>query len=126
MIRAGMAAILAMAAWQAALAGDAPSAAPPGASLADTHCATLGAGFFAVAGSSACLRISGRISAGAGFSGAATATESFGPRLAGARAGFDAQTAVGGDLRFDTEAGPARVYVGVRRDTDPRWALDGQ
>jgi hypothetical protein len=126
MIRAGMAVVLAMAAWQAASAGDAPPAAPPGRPLADTHCAALGEGFFAVAGSSACIRISGRISAGAGFAGVATAAESFGPRLSGARAGFDAQTAVSGDLRFDTEAGPARVFVGVRRDTNPRWALDGQ
>ncbi|MGA2043784.1 MAG: hypothetical protein ABSG83_10460 [Roseiarcus sp.] len=126
MIRSSFAVILAFFASCAAHAGDASSGESAQARV-DGHCAGLGEGFFVVAGSNACIRISGHISAGVGFAGAATATESFGPRLGGAPAsGFDAQTAVSGDLRFDTEAGPARIYVGARRDTNPRWALDGQ
>ena len=111
----------------AAVAGDAWPVGQTGRAPVDTHCAGLGEGFFAVAGSSACIRISGRISAGAGFGTAKESTGSFGAPVGGAPAsGFNTETAASGDLRFDTPAGPARLYVGVRRDTDPRWAADSQ
>jgi hypothetical protein len=52
---------------------------------------------------------------------------SFGPRIGGNPADqtFAAEAAAG-DLRFDALAGPARVYVGVAKGTNPRWVVDGQ
>jgi hypothetical protein len=104
---------------QSALAGDVPQFVHAAKAPADNHCAALGEGFFAVTGSNACMRISGRISAGVGFEGPGLAG-AFGSHL-GAANGFNAETAVSGDVRFDTEAGPGRVYVRVRNDTNPRW-----
>lgn len=94
----------------------------------DTHCAALGEGFFPVAGSTACVRISGHISAGAGFVTGAGSASSFGPHIGGvpANRGFDTETAASGDFRFDTPAGQGRVYIDVRRDSNPRWILNGQ
>ena len=85
-------------------------------------------GFFAVAGSNACIKISGRISAGVGFEPSSGAVRSFEPHIGGnpADTAFDAAAAASGDLRFDTAAGPARVYVGVRKDTNPGWLVNGQ
>jgi len=118
--------ILVCLAAHAAHGGDAQPG-QQGRPLIDNHCAVLGEGFFAVAGSNACIRISGRISAGAGFAEGGSSATAFGPRLAGASAGrFDVQTAASGDLRFDTEPGAARVYVRVTRDVNPRWAVEGQ
>ncbi|WP_158814759.1 hypothetical protein [Methylocapsa sp. S129] len=126
MIRLSLGLVLASAAVQAASANDIQ---PPQAAKADTHCATLGEGFFPVAGSNACIKISGRISAGAGFGSAGGgSTNAFGPHFGGnpANKGFDTEAAASGDLRFDTAAGPGRVYVGVRKDTNPRWIINGQ
>jgi hypothetical protein len=94
----------------------------------DAHCSALGDGFFPVTGSNACIRISGHISAGAGFGSSGGSANSFGPRVGGnpANSGFDGEVAASGDLRFDTSAGPARVYIGVRKDTNSHWVIDGQ
>jgi hypothetical protein len=128
MIRLGLGLIFASMAAHAASANDILPAGQANKARADMHCSTLGEGFLAVAGSSACIKISGRISAGVGFGPAGAPVNSFGPRIGGnpADTAFDAAAAASGDLRFDTDAGPARVYIGVRRDTNPRWVVNGQ
>lgn len=115
--------IVASSASQSAFAGDAPEFGPSAKTQANAHCAALGEGFFAVAGSDACVRISGRISAGVGFAGPGPA-RAVEPGIGGGASGFDTQAAVSGDVRFDTAAGPARIYVGVRKDANPRWGGD--
>jgi hypothetical protein len=117
MVRWGVAGlVLASVTAQAARAEDVPPFHPAKAA-ADNHCAVFGAGFFAVAGSDACMRISGRISAGVGFAHPVSGG-AFGSHAA---SGFNTETAVTGDIRFNTEAGPGRIYVHVRGDTNPRW-----
>jgi hypothetical protein len=86
------------------------------------RCAVLGEGFFPVSGSDACVKISGHISAGVGFDSPASSGQNFGA----AATGFNTELGATGDLRFNTPAGPGRVYVDVRRDTNPRWAVDSQ
>jgi hypothetical protein len=95
-----------------AFAGDAfipaPSSAPD-----PSYCSALGDGFFAVAGSSACIKISGYVSAGTEFSvpgaqgigGSSFATKS--------NLGMDSQSAVSAETQFETPLGPGRVYVQV-------------
>ena len=128
MIRQGLGLIFASMAAHAASANDIPPAGQSDKPRADMHCSTLGEGFFAVAGSNACIKISGRISAGVGFEPSSGAVRSFEPHIGGnpADTAFDAAAAASGDLRFDTAAGPARVYVGVRKDTNPGWLVNGQ
>jgi hypothetical protein len=126
MIRWSVGLILASLVCPSAFAGDAAQFSHSAKALVDAHCAALGEGFFAVAGSDACIRISGRISAGVDFAGPNPAG-AFGPRIGGgATSGFNTETAVSGDVRFDTAAGPARIFVRVRKDTDSRWGADGQ
>jgi hypothetical protein len=125
MIRLSVGLIVASLTAPSAFAGDAPEFGPSEKKPVDTHCAALGEGFFAVAGSSACVRITGRISAGAGFAGPGPA-RALDPRVGGGASGFDTRAAVSGDIRFDTEAGPARIYVGVQKDTNPRWRVGDQ
>ena len=123
MIRLSVGLIVASLAAPSTFAGDAPQFGQSAKKPVDAHCAALGEGFFAVAGSNACVRITGRISAGAGFAGPGPA-RALDSHIGGAASGFDAQAAVSGDIRFDTEAGPARIYVGVKKDTNPRWGAD--
>jgi hypothetical protein len=100
---------------------------PPGAqgrqvpALDDGHCAAMGEGFFAVAGSSACMRISGHVSAGVGFG-----TVTVGARLVSPATGAATDVGVSGDMRFDTPMGPGRVYVDVHDASGSRWLIDGQ
>lgn len=126
MIRLGLGLIFASIAAQAASAGDALPSGDAARIHADAHCSALGEGFFPVNGSSACIKISGRISAGVGYGSGAASQNYSALRFAAPPRGFDAETAASGDLRFDTAAGPARVYVGVRKDTSPRWVINGQ
>jgi hypothetical protein len=127
MIRVSLGLIVASLVSHAASADDVFPPAQAVGIQPDTHCAALGEGFFPVNGSNACIRISGHISAGAGFATGSESAGSFHPRIGGAPAnGFGAETAATGDLRFDTPAGPARVYIDVRKDTNRRWAVDGQ
>jgi hypothetical protein len=128
MIRLGLGLVCALLASRVANADDILPLGQAAGSHPDTHCAALGEGFFPVAGSTACVRISGHISAGAGFVTGAGSASSFGPHIGAvpANRGFDTETAASGDFRFDTPAGPGRVYIGVRRDTNPRWILNGQ
>ena len=125
MIRQGLGLIFASMAIHTASAGDILAPGQADKAVVANHCSALGEGFFGVAGSNACIKISGRISAGAGLG--TGAVNSFGPRISGnpGNQAFAAEAAAG-DLRFDNLAGPARVYVGVEKGTSPRWVIDGQ
>ncbi len=96
-----------------ARAGD--SAAP--LSPAEARCRSHGDGSFAVAGSDACIRISGYVAAGADFSAARGGRGA--PLLAPANPGLKTNAATALDTRFDTPAGPGRVYIEIGR---PRFA----
>jgi hypothetical protein len=92
-----------------AIAGDvvAPNAPPaPG----QARCDAIGEGFYAIAGSNACIEISGYVAAGTDFvaPGARVA-----PRPNG---GLTSQTAVSADVRLDTPLGPGRLYVQIGHD----------
>ena len=108
-----------------ALAGGLSASTQAAKTRANGRCAALGDGFLAIAGSDACVKISGHISAGDGFgAGAAhggSSTVTFGPSpLIGAEA------AASSDLRFNTSSGPARVYLNVGNSTISHWMVDGQ
>lgn len=90
-------------------AGD--SAAPIAPS--DARCHSYGEGFIGVAGSDACIRISGYVDAGADFSASRGGRAA--PLLAPAKTGAAAAL----DTRFDTPTGPGRVYIEIGR---PRFA----
>jgi hypothetical protein len=94
-------------------AGDSPAPLAP----SDAHCRSHGEGFVGVAGSDACIRISGYIDAGADFatSRGAHAPPLVAPSVPALRTGAAAAT----DTRFDTPAGPVRVYIEIGR---PRFA----
>ena len=97
----------------AAIAGDAvaPNAPPtPG----QARCNAMGEGFYAIAGSNACIRIGGYVAAGADFAApSAKAAGVFAPRPNG---GLTSQTAVSAEVRLDTPLGPGRLYVQIGHD----------
>ena len=98
-------------------AGDSFAPAPK-PTLDQAHCDSLGDGFIAVAGSSACVKISGYVSAGTGVS--AMGGESgpgAAPFAAKANVGMDSQTAVSGKAQFESRLGPGRLYVQVGHDS---------
>ena len=90
-------------------AGESAAPTPP----SDARCRSYGEGFFGVAGSDACIRISGYIDAGLDFSTSRGGRAA--PLLAPANptAGAGAATAL--DTRFDTSIGPGRVYIEIGR-----------
>jgi hypothetical protein len=90
-------------------AGD--SAAPIAPSNA--RCRSHGDGFIGVAGSDACIRISGYIDAGADFSTSRGGRDA--PLLAPANPALRTGAAAALDSRFDTSMGPARVYIEIGR-----------
>lgn len=90
-----------------ARAGD--SAAPIAPSNA--RCRSNGEGFFDVAGSDACIRISGYIDAGANFSTSRGGRDA----LLLANPGLRTGGATALDTRLNTSAGPARVYIEIGR-----------
>ena len=96
-----------------ARAGD--SAAPLAPS--DARCHSHGDGFVGVAGSDACIRISGYIDAGADFSTSRGGRDA--PLLAPANPALRTGAAAALDTRFDTSMGPGRVYIEIGR---PRFA----
>jgi len=98
----------------AALAGDATAPNPKEISPEQARCQAMGEGFFALKGSSQCLRISGYVSAGVTFTqpGLISAPRS-GPFAAKATTFTDKQAAVSVESTFDTEAGPARLFLEV-------------
>ena len=122
--RWGLGLAAALAVVEAAAAQDAPPSAKAdeATAAAQAHCAALGPGFFAVTGSSACMRISGHISAGAGFVSAGTSGHS----LAAPITGSFTEEGVSGDMRFDTPIGPGRIYVHVHNANGSRWLSDTQ
>jgi hypothetical protein len=109
---------------EAAVAQDAPPSAKTdqAADVAQAHCAALGPGFFAVTGSSACMRISGHVSAGAGFVAAGANSHA----AAAPITGTFTEEGVSGDVRFDTPIGPGRIYVHVHNANGSRWLTDTQ
>ena len=71
----------------------------------------MGEGYFAVKGSTSCIRISGYISAGVDFGGAAKKTDGPAPSHV---VGFSENSAgVSIETHFDTEIGPSRIYVEI-------------
>jgi hypothetical protein len=94
-----------------ARAGDSAGPIAP----SNARCRSHGEGFFGVAGSDACIRISGYIDAGADFSTSRNGRDAALLANPGLRPGAAAAL----DTRFDTSAGPARVYIEIGR---PRFA----
>jgi hypothetical protein len=116
MQRAMLGATVSLAACLAAAQAPAGDSAAPIAP-SDARCRSHGDGFIGVAGSDACIRISGYIDAGADFStsrGGRDAT-----LLAPANPALRTDAAAALDSRFDTSTGPARVYIEIGR---PRFA----
>ena len=112
MIRLGIGLILALSACGLASADDVLPIGRVAKSPTNARCKALGEGFFPVAGSDACIRISGYVAAGADFGGGSAPAWHAAPR-------FDSSSAAvmrtgGGvslDARFDTPMGPGRIYV---------------
>jgi hypothetical protein len=90
-----------------ARAGDSVAPIAP----SDARCRSHGDGFFGIAGSDACIRISGYVDAGAGFSTSRSGRDALLLANPGLRTG--AATAL--DTRFNTPTGPARVYIEIGR-----------
>ncbi len=107
-----LAAVLAASLSTAARAGD---AAP---SPEQARCQAMGPDYFAVKGSTTCMRVSGYISAGVGFLEPTRADK--GPFAPHAATVSGTEAGVGVEARFDTELGPARLYVEVR-DRNVDW-----
>jgi hypothetical protein len=124
--RLGLGVLTAVAVAGAAHGQDAPAGGKnpqaAEAAAANAHCAALGEGFFAVAGSSACMRISGHVSAGVGFATGAAASHGFDAT----RTGAVTEEGASGDVRFDTPMGPGRIYVHVGNANGSRWLVEGQ
>jgi hypothetical protein len=122
----GLGLIIASLAAHAASASDALPIDPTVRPLSDARCSALGEGFFAMAGSNACVRISGHISAGmtsgAGADSANPTRLRFGPLPPR----IPAVTAISGSLRFDGSSSAARVDFGALGNSAPRWVVDGQ
>jgi hypothetical protein len=97
----------------AAIAGDAaaPNAPPtPG----QARCNAIGEGFYAIAGSNACIKISGYVAAGVDFvAPSAKPSGVFAPRPIG---GLSSETAVSAEVHLDTPLGPGRLYVQIGHD----------
>ena len=92
-------------------AGDSAASIAP----SDARCRSQGEGFLGVAGSDACIRISGYIDAGPSFSTSRSGRDA----LLLANPGMKTGAATALDTRFDSPAGPARVYIEIGR---PRFA----
>jgi hypothetical protein len=96
----------------AALAGDVAALKPPTGD--DLRCSALGEGFFPVAGSNACIRISGYVAAGADIGGGLhPVAHNAAPFEPAATSTLRTATGVAADARFDTPMGPGRIYVQV-------------
>jgi hypothetical protein len=96
----------------AAIAGDAvaPNPPPPG----QARCNAVGEGFYAIAGSNACIKISGYVAAGVDFvAPSAKPSGVFAPRPIG---GLSSETAVSAEVHLDTPLGPGRLYVQIGHD----------
>ena len=114
--RAVLGATVSLAACLAAAQARAGDSAAPIAS-SEARCRSHGDGFFGVAGSDACIRISGYIDAGTDFAAPRGGRDM--PLLAPGTAAMRTGAAAALDTRFDTPSGPARVYIEIGR---PRFA----
>jgi hypothetical protein len=91
-----------------------PPAEPRPETPEQARCKALGEGFFAVRGSTSCIRISGYVSAGTGFvEPGRIAAPTTGPFASRGFAYSTEDTGVAVESRFDTELGPGRIYVEV-------------
>jgi hypothetical protein len=97
-----------------ARAGDDAPPAPKETNVDQAHCQAMGEGYFAVKGSTSCIKISGYISVGGGavdFGGRGKKTEGSAPSHV---VGFtENSTGVSIETRFDSELGPGRIYVEI-------------
>ncbi len=101
-----------------AVAGDPLTSQQSVADPNDARCNAMGEGFIAVAGSNACVKISGYVAAGGDFGGVLrTASHNSGPFDAAPASALGTQAGVSADAHFDTPIGPGRVYVQMGRDT---------
>ncbi len=97
--------------------GPLPAPSPSPVAKAPARCAALGPGAFAVAGSSTCIRVSGYVSAVAGFGPGpkqlVDGSNPFGDAFANGIG-----TRLGGriEVRSDTELGEMRLVVGTGRE----------
>jgi len=124
MIRLGLGLLAALAMVGAVRGQEAsPNGQAPGDLAANARCAALGEGFFAVSGSSACIQISGHISAGIGFAsgGALGRAVDYSPTT-----GSYTDLGVSADARFDTPIGPSRIYVHLNDANGSRWLVGNQ
>ncbi len=85
----------------------------PAPIIADPHCASYGPGYFGVAGSSACVKISGYVSAGADFGPAARNFNEKNVFPTTPSSGIFAHVGIAGDILFDTEMGPGKISIGL-------------
>ncbi len=92
-------------------AGDDLTPASKDISWEQARCQALGEGYFAVKGSTSCIRISGYISAGVDFGEAAKRTN--GPAATHIVGVSENSTGVSIETHFDTELGPSQVYVEI-------------
>jgi hypothetical protein len=100
----------------AAVAGDADT--PPPISADQARCQALGEGYFAVKGSTTCVRISGYVSAGVGFAAPARVAAPDGASSDRRATAFtDNQEEMSLDAQFNTELGPGRLYLQVGQDS---------
>ena len=125
MIRWGAGLALALVLSQGVAAGDLSPSAQTAKARVNARCAALGEGFLPVAGSDACVRISGRISAGfgAGAGGGESSSPAFDPSPSN---GAGAETAAAGDWRLDAPNGAGRVYPAAGNGANARWLIDSQ
>jgi len=96
-----------------AFAGDAVAPNPKEITPEQARCQAMGEGFFAVKGSTNCLRISGYVSAGAGFLQPSGSVKAGNPFASRATTFSDQEVEVRVESQFDTELGPGRVVVEV-------------
>jgi hypothetical protein len=108
----------------AAWAQEAPGSRQTSGDLAaSARCAALGEGFFAVSGSTACIQISGHISAGIGFASSGAIGRSL---YDAPTTGSFTEVGASADARFDTPMGPGRIYVNLNDASGSRWLVDNQ
>jgi hypothetical protein len=118
--------IIASLAAHAASASDASPIEPTLRASSDARCSSLGDGFVAMAGSNACVKISGHISAGMPYGSGADSANSARLRFGPLPPRIPAVTAISGGLRFDGSSSAARVDFGALENSAPRWVVDGQ
>ena len=93
-------------------ADDLTTPGPKAISPEQARCQAMGEGFFAVKGSTNCVRISGYVSAGVGFATPVVRPVNS-PFAAHAGVVNEQQAGVAVEQTFNSELGPGRIYVQV-------------